>query len=127
MFLTLKIAAAGAAALLGGGTVADTCCTPPTEVISCQDGVSSWPPAACTQVDVAPNFTQVKLLCPPGEQAISGGFRSTLPGPGVTGRPRPPVQLAPVVPTGSHALGYVFAWRSAGASPVRVFVTCEPL
>jgi hypothetical protein len=118
-----KLAALAAAGLIGGSTTVPPCiCQPETETISCTDGVSSFGPATCTQVQLPHHLTQVTLLCPPGhETAISAGFRH------LAGPYRPLLEMSPLVPTGPHAIGYRFIWRTKDGTDLKTYVTCQAI
>jgi hypothetical protein len=121
--LTLKLCSLALLAAVGGASTAPPCvCQPETETISCTDGVSSFGPAACTQVQLPDNLTQVTLLCPPGhETAISAGFRH------LAGPFRPLLEMSPLVPAGPHPIGYRFIWRARGGTDLKVYVTCQAI
>ena len=120
--MVIRLAALAAAALLGTGS-ATMPCNCEVETISCLDGVASFPAATCAEAPLPPppHVTQAKLACPPGETAISAGFRV------VAGRLRPLLEMSPVAPSGGHATSYLFAWRTAGGTDIRVYITCERL
>lgn len=121
--LIIKLAALAAAGLIVGGTTPPPCvCQPETETISCTDGVSSFGPAVCTQVQLPHHLTQVTLLCPPGhETAISAGFRH------LAGPFRPLLEMSPLVPTGPHPIGYRFIWRNRDGTDLKVYITCQAI
>jgi hypothetical protein len=110
------------AALVGGGAVTVPCTCPPpeTETISCTHGVPSFPAATCTVTQQTPRLVLVRLACPPGETAISAGFRH------LAGPPRPLLEMSPVVPSGGHATSYRFIWRNLpGGTDLRAYITCQ--
>lgn len=121
--MVIKLCAALMAATFGGGAVTVPCACPPPEVqtISCTDGVVSWPAATCTETQPAPHLARVSLACPPGETAISAGFRH------LAGPYRPLLDMSPVVPSGGHATRYLFTWRSRGGTDLKTYITCERL
>lgn len=116
----IKLAAVAAAGLIFGGSTPPPCiCAPETETISCTDGVPSFAPATCTQAQLPHHLTQVALACPPGETAISAGFRH------LAGPFRPLLEMSPVVPSGGHATSYRFIWRNAAGTDLRTYITCQ--
>jgi len=130
--LAVKLGALAAAGIIGSASTTPPCvCQPETETISCTDGVSSFAAAVCTQTPVpaglhagadpaAPALTEVTLLCPPGhETAISAGFRH------LAGPFRPLLEMSPLVPSGPHAIGYRFIWRTKGGTDLKVYITCQ--
>ena len=128
MVMETKLAAAGAVAVLGlmAGDVC-TCPPPETETISCVDGHASFAAATCTQqvteslAKAGPLFHRVTLTCPPGETAISGGYREDLTDPPLVRV----LEAAPFAPVGGHAHAYKFTWREGLQPHLKVFITCQ--
>lgn len=121
--LAIKAACVLAAAVVTGGSTPPPCTCPPPEVetVSCAAGVTSFPAAVCTQTQQTPTRVLAVLACPPGETAISAGFRH------VSGPFRPLLEMSPVVPSGAHPVSYRFIWRNGAGTVLRVYITCEQL
>lgn len=118
--MVIKLAALAASVLFGVGAMTPPCnCE--VETISCTDGVPSFATATCTQTQQTVNRRLVRLACPPGETAISAGFRH------LAGPFRPLLEMSPVVPSGGHATSYRFIFRSDDGTDVKTYITCERL
>ena len=134
MIMAAKAALIGAAALMtGGATTMAVCTCPPPETISCVAGHASFAAAKCSlQVLPVPNaggdppaMVQETLICPTGENAISGGYRSNTPDP-LAALHHQVFVAAPFAVANGHPAGFQNNWRGDNGAVWKIYVTCEP-
>jgi hypothetical protein len=130
MVIGLKLAGLAAAALLATGGVSTTCSCQ-HETISCFDGKASFAAATCNEYGpIDGDMFGETLKCPPGETAISAGYRLDF---GIGDGTPPMEDMSPTLFTGGNVAAYRFTWPVAlgvlGAHDqfqvFHVYITCQ--